>query len=51
VNDALKSDELKTSYAAQGFDLLGGGPADMARTITTDTARWTIAAQAAGLKK
>jgi len=51
VNAALKSDELKASYAAQGFDLLGGGPADMARTIATDTARWTIAAQAAGLKK
>jgi tripartite-type tricarboxylate transporter receptor subunit TctC len=51
VNEALKSDEAKASYAAQGFDLLGGGPADMARTIATDTARWTIAAQAAGLKK
>jgi tripartite-type tricarboxylate transporter receptor subunit TctC len=51
VNEALKSDELKASYAAQGFDLLGGGPADMARAIATDTARWTIAAQAAGLKK
>ena len=51
VNEALKSEEAKTSYAGQGFDLLGGGPADMARTIATDTARWTIAAQAAGLKK
>jgi tripartite-type tricarboxylate transporter receptor subunit TctC len=51
VNAALRSDELKASYAAQGFDLLGGGPAEMARTIATDTARWTIAAQAAGLKK
>ena len=51
ANEALKSDEAKASYAAQGFDLLGGGPADMARTIATDTERWTIAAQAAGLKK
>jgi tripartite-type tricarboxylate transporter receptor subunit TctC len=51
VNAALKSDETKASYAAQGFDLLGGGPADMARTIASDTDRWTIAAQAAGLKK
>jgi tripartite-type tricarboxylate transporter receptor subunit TctC len=51
VNEALKSDEAKASYAAQGFDLLGGGPADMARTIASDTDRWTIAAQAAGLKK
>jgi len=51
VNEALKSDEAKTSFAAQGFDLLGGGPEDMARTIANDTARWTVAAQAAGLKK
>jgi tripartite-type tricarboxylate transporter receptor subunit TctC len=51
VNAALKSDEAKASYAAQGFDLLGGGPQEMARTITHDAARWTIAAQAAGLKK
>jgi tripartite-type tricarboxylate transporter receptor subunit TctC len=51
VNEALKSSEARTSYAAQGFDLLGGGPQDMARTIKDDTARWTIAAQAAGLKK
>jgi tripartite-type tricarboxylate transporter receptor subunit TctC len=51
VNQALKSDEAKTSYAAQGFDLLGGGPQEFARAIASDTARWTIAAQAAGLKK
>jgi tripartite-type tricarboxylate transporter receptor subunit TctC len=51
VNEALKSDELKASYAAQGFDLLGGGPQEFARTIATDTARWEVAARAAGLKK
>ena len=51
VNEALKSDELKASYAAQGFDLLGGGPDDMARAIAADTARWEVAARAAGLKK
>jgi len=51
VNAALKADELKTSYAAQGFDPLGGGPEDMARTIAADTERWTVAARAAGLKK
>ena len=51
VNEALKSDEAKTSYKAQGFDLLGGGPQDFARTIATDTERWTVAARAAGLKK
>jgi tripartite-type tricarboxylate transporter receptor subunit TctC len=51
VNEVLKADEVKASYAAQGFDLLGGGPQDMARTIATDTERWTVAARAAGLKK
>jgi tripartite-type tricarboxylate transporter receptor subunit TctC len=51
VNEALKSDEAQKSYAAQGFDLLGGGPEEFARTITTDTERWTVAARAAGLKK
>jgi len=51
VNESLKSAELKASYAAQGFDILGGGPADLARTIAADTERWTVAARAAGLKK
>lgn len=51
VDEALKSDELKTSYAAQGFDLLGGGPQEFARAIADDTARWEVAARAAGLKK
>jgi tripartite-type tricarboxylate transporter receptor subunit TctC len=51
VNEALKSDELKASYAAQGFDLLGGGPQEFASTIANDTERWTVAARAAGLKK
>ncbi len=51
VNEALKADALRASYAAQGFDLLGGGPAEMARTIAADTERWEAAARAAGLKK
>jgi len=51
VNEALTSDDAKASYAAQGFDLLGGGPEDFARTIASDTERWTVAARAAGLTK
>jgi tripartite-type tricarboxylate transporter receptor subunit TctC len=51
VNEALKADELKTSYAAQGFDLLGGGPEEFVRAIASDTTRWEVAARAAGLKK
>ena len=51
VNEALASDEVQASLKAQGFDSLGGGPEEFARTITRDAARWTVAAEAAGLKK
>src|SRR5499427_3986910 len=51
VNEALKADEVVASLRAQGFDRLGGSPEDFARTIATDVERWTVAAQAAGLKK
>jgi tripartite-type tricarboxylate transporter receptor subunit TctC len=51
VNEALNADEVAASYRTQGFDRLGGGPEDFARTIATDVERWTVAARAAGLKK
>jgi tripartite-type tricarboxylate transporter receptor subunit TctC len=51
VSEALTSDEVTASFKAQGFDKLGGGPAEFARTIATDVERWTVAARAAGLKK
>ncbi len=51
VNEALKSQELLTAYKAQGFETLGGSPEEFARTIASDSARWTAAAAAAGLKK
>src|SRR5712691_3143972 len=51
VNEGLKSDELLTAYKAQGFETLGGSPEEFARTIASDSARWTAAAAAAGLKK
>jgi tripartite-type tricarboxylate transporter receptor subunit TctC len=51
VNEALKSDEVLASLRTQGFDTLGGSPEEFARTITQDVARWTIAAQAAGMRK
>jgi tripartite-type tricarboxylate transporter receptor subunit TctC len=51
VNDALKSDEVQASLKAQGFDTLDGGPEEFASTITRDVARWSVAAEAAGLKK
>ncbi|HEY2136213.1 MAG TPA: tripartite tricarboxylate transporter substrate binding protein [Xanthobacteraceae bacterium] len=51
VNEALRSEEVRRSLASQGFDMLGGSPEDFARTITQDLARWTLAAEAAGLRK
>jgi tripartite-type tricarboxylate transporter receptor subunit TctC len=51
VNEALKSDEVVAGLRTQGFDKLGGTSQDFARTIATDAARWTLAAQAAGLLK
>jgi len=51
VNDALTSSEVLSSLKTQGFDTLGGSPEVFARTITRDVARWTIAAQAAGMRK
>ena len=51
INEALKSDELVAKLKSQGFDTLGGTQQEFAHIITTDIARWTIAAGAAGLKK
>jgi tripartite-type tricarboxylate transporter receptor subunit TctC len=51
VNEALTSNEVLSSLRTQGFDTLGGNAEDFARTITQDVARWTIAAQAAGMRK
>jgi tripartite-type tricarboxylate transporter receptor subunit TctC len=51
VNDALISNEVLSSLKTQGFDTLGGSPEEFARTISRDVARWTIAAQAAGMRK
>ena len=51
LNEALKSDDVATALRTQGFDTLGGSPEDFVGTITRDVARWTIAAQAAGMRK
>jgi tripartite-type tricarboxylate transporter receptor subunit TctC len=51
VNEALTSDEVLASLKLQGFDKLGGTPEEFAHTIAADIERWTVAAQAAGLKK
>ena len=51
ANAALKSDEVVSKLRAQGFDPLGGPPDEFARFIERETAKWSAAAEAAGLKK
>jgi tripartite-type tricarboxylate transporter receptor subunit TctC len=51
VPEAINSSEAKTALKAQGFDTLSGGPDAFARFMVTETAKWSEAATAAGLKK
>lgn len=50
-NEAIKSGEVKSIFEKQGFDALGGTPEDFAKMQADDLAKWTMAVQAAGLKK
>jgi len=50
-NDAIKSDEVQANFKSQGFDAIGGTPEDFARFIDREMEKWTVAVQAAGLKK
>jgi tripartite-type tricarboxylate transporter receptor subunit TctC len=51
VNEALKSDEVLAPMRAQGFDPLGGSPAEFGKFIEADIAKWDGVTKAAGLKK
>jgi tripartite-type tricarboxylate transporter receptor subunit TctC len=51
ANAALKSEEVVAKLRVQGFDPLGGPPDEFARFIGRETAKWSAAAEAAGLKK
>jgi tripartite-type tricarboxylate transporter receptor subunit TctC len=50
-NEAIKSAEAQQLFKTQGFDPLGGTPEDFARLVAKELEKWTIAVQAAGLKK
>jgi len=50
-NDAIRSDEVQANFKSQGFDAIGGTPDDFARLIDREMEKWTVAVQAAGLKK
>jgi tripartite-type tricarboxylate transporter receptor subunit TctC len=51
VDAALASEDTLARLKAQGFDPLGGGPDEFARTMASDAERWTVAARAAKLIK
>jgi len=51
VPEAIKTSEAQTALKSQGFDQLAGGPDVFARFIVTETAKWSEAAKAAGMKK
>src|SRR5262245_5260386 len=51
LNEALKADEVLTSFKSQGFDPLGGTPEELAAFMVKEVGKWGAAATAAGIKK
>jgi tripartite-type tricarboxylate transporter receptor subunit TctC len=51
ANRALKSDDVIAKLRTSGFEPLGGAPEEFAQTIARDAAKWSAAAEAAGIKK
>jgi tripartite-type tricarboxylate transporter receptor subunit TctC len=50
-NEAIKSEEAETIFKAQGFDRIGGTPADFAAVQDKELTKWKAAVDAAGLVK
>ncbi|MBX9841497.1 MAG: tripartite tricarboxylate transporter substrate binding protein [Xanthobacteraceae bacterium] len=51
ANEALKSDEIKTSLRAQTVEAHGGTPAEFRRHMEEEHRRWNSVVEAAGLRK
>jgi tripartite-type tricarboxylate transporter receptor subunit TctC len=51
VNTVLKTDEVIAPLRAQGMEPIGGSPAEFARYIASEVAKWTPVVEAAGLKQ
>jgi tripartite-type tricarboxylate transporter receptor subunit TctC len=51
ANEALQSEEVKQAFQKQYIVPIGGSPEDFARTIATETKRWTAVVAATGLKR
>lgn len=50
VRVAMNTGETRAQLAAQGFDVLDGGPADLARLIAEETAKWARVVEASGAR-
>jgi tripartite-type tricarboxylate transporter receptor subunit TctC len=51
ANKALASDDVAAKLRAQGYEPMGGPPDEFAQFIARETIKWTLAAEAAGLRK
>jgi tripartite-type tricarboxylate transporter receptor subunit TctC len=50
-NETIKSEEARSMFAKQGFDVIGGTPADFAKIQAAEIDKWKAAVEAAGLRK
>jgi tripartite-type tricarboxylate transporter receptor subunit TctC len=50
VRVALNTGETRAQLTAQGFDVLEGGPAEMARLIAEETTKWARVVEASGAR-
>ncbi|UPY37553.1 tripartite tricarboxylate transporter substrate binding protein [Sediminicoccus sp. KRV36] len=50
VRIALNTGETRAQLIAQGFDVLDGGPADLARLIAEETTKWARVVEASGAR-
>jgi tripartite-type tricarboxylate transporter receptor subunit TctC len=51
VNEALRTSDVQKALRAQGFETIGGSPADFGRTIASELKKWSGVVTAAGLRK
>lgn len=51
ANEALKTDEVKTSLKAQSVEAHGGTPEDFRKHMESERKRWAAVIEAAGLRK
>ncbi len=51
VNQVLKSPDLLANFKRQGYEPLGGSPADFTRYIERELVKWKAAAEIAGVTK